>query len=133
MVAVMMSTDFPERTAELVTIPVIGIVLGAALIAGVFYSRVRRERNAEKEFSGAVSKFVTGKSNPLSFRKFCLLMTLLQVAVFGPITLIFMMQGDGERAALFPVVSSICLLIGLITVWTSPALRRLITNQPGRN
>lgn len=62
MVAVMMSKDFPEHSAELFTLPVTGMVLGAALIASVCYSRVRRERNEEKRFSGEVQRFIAGEA-----------------------------------------------------------------------
>ena len=61
LIAVMASSDFPERTAEFVTLPAIGMILGAALIAGVLYSRVSRDRKDEKNFAGEVQRFVAGE------------------------------------------------------------------------
>jgi hypothetical protein len=58
--AVGFSHDFPERTAEVMTLPATGMVLGAALIAGVCYSRVRRDRIEEKKFAGNVEEFLAG-------------------------------------------------------------------------
>lgn len=59
--AVGAATDYPEHTAELVTLPATGMILGAALIAGIGYTRVRRERNEEKKFAGEVQRFIAGE------------------------------------------------------------------------
>lgn len=59
MMAVMYSKDFPENS-DIIAIPGVGMILGAALIATVWIKSVRRERNDERRLSRDAESFLAG-------------------------------------------------------------------------
>lgn len=56
---VMFAKDFPEHS-DIVAIPAVGMILGAALIATVWVKSVRRERNDERQLSSEAESFLAG-------------------------------------------------------------------------